>query len=64
MLLGSEVDPVIRQLRGHAIDVTALHSHMIGEQPTIYFMHFWGVGPASALATGRRTALDKTNVQR
>jgi len=64
VLLGSEVDPVMRALRSHGIDVTALHSHMIGEQPTIYFMHFWGVGPASALATGLRAALDRTNVQR
>jgi hypothetical protein len=64
VLLGSEVEPVMRELRDHGIDVTALHSHMIGEQPTIYFMHFWGVGPASALATGLRAALDKTNVQR
>jgi hypothetical protein len=63
VLLGSEVDPVMRALRGHAIEVTALHSHMIGEQPTIYFMHFWGVGPASALAMGVRAALDRTNVQ-
>jgi hypothetical protein len=64
VLLGREVDPVMRELRGHGIEVTALHSHMIGEQPTIYFMHFWGVGPASALATGLRAAVDKTNVQR
>jgi hypothetical protein len=63
VLLGREVDPVMRELRGHGIEVTALHSHMIGEQPTIYFMHFWGVGPASALATGLRAAVDKTNVQ-
>jgi hypothetical protein len=64
VLLGREVDPVMRELRGHGIEVTALHSHMIGEQPTIYFMHFWGVGPTSALATGLRAAVDKTNVQR
>jgi hypothetical protein len=64
VVLGSEVDPVMRELCSHGIDVTALHSHMIGEQPTIYFMHFWGVGPASALATGLRAAVDKTNVQR
>jgi hypothetical protein len=63
VLLGREVDPVMRELRGHGIEVTALHSHMIGEQPTIYFMHFWGVGPASALATGLRAAVDKTHVQ-
>lgn len=64
VLLGSEVDPVMRELRGHSIEVTALHSHMIGEQPTIYFMHFWGVGPASQLASGLRAALDRTNVKR
>jgi hypothetical protein len=63
VLLGSEVDPVMRELRGHAIEVTALHSHMIGEQPTIYFMHFWGVGTASQLASGLRAALDRTNVK-
>lgn len=63
VLLGSEIDPVMRELRGHGIDVTALHSHMIGETPTIYFMHFWAVGPASALATGLRAALDRTNVK-
>jgi hypothetical protein len=64
VLIGSEVDPVMRALRSHAIDVTALHSHMIGEQPTLYFMHFWGVGQAIDLATGLRSALDRTNVQR
>jgi hypothetical protein len=36
---------------------------MIGEQPTIYFMHFWAVGPASTLAAGLRAALDRTNVK-
>jgi len=64
VLLGSEVDPVMRALVSNRIEVTALHSHMIGEQPTVYFMHFWGVGPAAQLATGLRTAIDKTNVQR
>jgi hypothetical protein len=64
VLLGSEVDPVMRELRGHGIEVTALHSHMIGERPTIYFMHFWGVGPVSQLASGLRAALDRTHVKR
>ena len=64
VVLGGEVDPVMRELRGHGIDVTALHSHMIGEQPTIYFMHFWGVGQAAQLAAGLRAALDRTNVER
>lgn len=64
VLLGSEVDHVMRELRGHGIEVTALHSHMIGEQPTIYFMHFWSVGPVAQLGAGLRAALDRTNIQR
>lgn len=64
VLLGSEVEPVTRALRSSGIEVTALHSHMIGEQPVIYFMHFWAVGPATQLATGLRAAVDRTNVQR
>jgi hypothetical protein len=64
VLLASEVDPVMRALRSGGIEVTALHSHMLGEQPAIYFMHFWGVGPAPQLANALRGALDKTNVQR
>jgi hypothetical protein len=63
VLLASEVDPVMRALRFANIEVTALHSHMLGEQPTIYFMHFWGVGPASQLASSLKAAVDKTNVQ-
>lgn len=64
VLLGSEVDPVMRALVSHKIEVTALHSHMIGEQPTIYFLHFWAVGPTAQLASGLRAAVDRTNVQR
>ena len=64
VLLASEVDPVMRTLRANGIEVTALHSHMLGEQPTIYFMHFWGVGNASQLAGTLRAALDLTNVER
>lgn len=63
VLLGSEVDPVMRELRSNGVEVTALHSHMIGEQPIIYFMHFWGMGPAAKLAAGLRAAVDRTNVQ-
>ena len=64
VLLAGEVDPVMRTLRSNGIEVTALHSHMLGEQPTIYFMHFWAVGPAAQLAGTLRAALDKTNFQR
>jgi hypothetical protein len=64
VLLASEVDPVMKALRSNDIEVTALHSHMLGEQPTIYFMHFWAVGDALKLATALRAGLDHTNVQR
>ena len=64
VLLASEVDPVMKALRSSGIEVTALHSHMLGEQPTIYFMHFWGLGPATQLAAGLKAAVDRTNVQR
>jgi len=63
VLLANEVDPVMRALRSGGIEVTALHSHMLGEQPTIFFMHFWAVGSSSKLATALRGALDLTNVE-
>lgn len=64
VLLAKEVPPVMRSLRSAGIDVTSLHSHMLGEKPTFYFMHFWGVGDAAQLATRLRTALNLTNVRR
>ena len=63
MLLGSEVQPVIRALQQAGIEVTALHSHMLDESPRLFFMHFWGNDDALALARGLRAALDRTNVQ-
>ena len=63
VLLASEVDPVMRALRSGGIEVTALHTHMLGEQPTLYFMHFWGVGPASELSTSLHNAVTLTHVQ-
>ena len=63
VLLAKEVDPVMRALRGSRIEVTALHSHMLSEQPKLYFMHFWAVADARQLATGLRSALDKMNVR-
>lgn len=63
VLLAKEVDPVMSTLRGSGIEVTALHSHMLSEQPKLYFMHFWAVADARQLATGLRSALDKMNVR-
>ena len=61
VLLGSEVNPVIRALRDHGIQVTALHSHMLTENPRLFFMHYWANDNAVSLAKGLRAALDKTN---
>lgn len=53
-----KVNPVIRALTSHGIDVTALHSHMLDETPRLFFMHFWASADAVTLARGLRAALD------
>jgi hypothetical protein len=64
VLLGAEVNPVLKALRDHGIEVSALHSHMISDQPHLYFMHFWAHDDARRLATALRSALDLMNVKR
>lgn len=61
VLAGSEVNPVIKALKENGIAVTALHSHMLDEQPRLFFMHFWANDDAVKLAKGLRAVLDKTN---
>jgi hypothetical protein len=56
-MLANEVNPVLKALRKNGIDVVAIHHHMTGTQPTIYFLHYWGTGPAQKLATGFKAAL-------
>src|SRR5262249_31294596 len=60
VLAPEEVNPVIKALRENGIEVTALHSHMLDEQPRLFFMHFWANDDALKLARGLRAALDKT----
>jgi hypothetical protein len=60
VLAADEVNPVIKALRANGIDVTAVHSHMLDEQPRLFFLHFWGNDDALKLAQGLRAALDKT----
>ncbi|MDE5459775.1 DUF1259 domain-containing protein [Bradyrhizobium sp. CSS354] len=60
VLTSDEVNPVILALRTHGIEVTALHSHMLDEQPRLFFMHFWANDDAVKLAEGLRAAIDKT----
>jgi len=64
VMTAAEVNRVIRALREHGIQVTALHSHMLDETPRLFFMHFWANDDAVTLARGLRAALDQTNVRR
>jgi hypothetical protein len=59
VMTADEVNPVIHALRANGIQVTALHSHMLDEQPRLFFMHFWANDDAVKLAKGLRAALDK-----
>jgi hypothetical protein len=59
VLAAGEVNPVIQALRGNGIEVTALHSHMLDEEPRLFFMHFWANDDAIKLAKGLREALDR-----
>ena len=58
-MLENEVNPVLKALRSHGLDVVAIHHHMINTQPTIIFLHYWGRGPLDKLATGFRAAVDQ-----
>ncbi len=64
VLAGEEVNPVLRALRENGIEVTALHNHMLDDQPRLFFMHFWANDDATKLAQGLRAALDKVNLVR
>lgn len=59
VLIAREVNPVMKALRENGIKVTALHSHMLTEEPRLFFMHFWAVDDAARLAHGLRAALDE-----
>ena len=59
VLTAAEVNPVLRALRENGIEVTALHSHMLNEQPRLFFMHFWANDDAQKLAEGLKAALAK-----
>ena len=64
VLIGGEIDPVMRALRGADIEITALHNHMTGDQPRLFFMHFWANRDAQSLAQGLRLALNVMNLQK
>lgn len=64
VLIASEVKPVMQALRAAGIEITALHSHMLTEEPRLFFMHFWADDDAVAVARGLREALDRMNVKK
>jgi hypothetical protein len=58
-MLAQEVTPVLKALRTNGLNVVAIHNHMTGGQPTVYFLHYWGTGPVEKLATGFKAALSE-----
>jgi hypothetical protein len=62
VLIASEVNPVLKALRDGGIEVTALHSHMLTEQPRLFFMHFWADDDAAKLARSLKAALGKVKL--
>ncbi len=62
MLTADEVNPVVRVLRANGIEVTALHNHMLADEPRLFFMHFWANDDTRNLAKGLRMAIDKVKV--
>jgi hypothetical protein len=63
VLVGDEVNAVVRELQAHGIQVTALHSHMLRETPRLFFMHFWAIDDPTRIGEGLKAALSKVAVQ-
>jgi hypothetical protein len=63
VLLASEVQPVMRALNSAGITITATHTHMLTEEPRLFYLHLWAVGDAVTIAKGLREAIDQTNVK-
>jgi hypothetical protein len=64
VLLPDEVNPVVKALTENGIMPTAIHSHMLHDEPRLFMMHFWAVDTPEKLAQGLKAALDKTNSKR
>ena len=64
VLTGNEVNPVLSALRSNGVEVTALHNHMLADEPRLFFVHFWANDEAAKLAHGLRAALDRVAVRK
>lgn len=58
-MLAQEVTPVLKALRANGLNIVAIHHHMTGTEPSVYFLHYWGTGPTEKLATGFKAALSE-----
>lgn len=63
VLESSEVNPVITALQQHGIEVQALHSHMLDDEPRLFFMHYWALGDPAEVGAGLKAALEKMAVK-
>jgi hypothetical protein len=63
VMTAEEVNPVISELETHHVLITALHSHMLTEQPRLFFMHFWAVGSAESVGAGIAAALKHISIK-
>jgi biotin operon repressor len=63
VLVAREVNPVLKALRENGIEVTALHNHMLNDQPRMFFMHFWGNDSLERLTAGLKAALAHVNTK-
>jgi hypothetical protein len=62
VLTAKEVNPVLRALREHGIEVTALHNHMLDDEPRLFFMHFWANSDLKSLLDGLHAAIGNIDV--
>jgi hypothetical protein len=64
VLTAKEVNPVVKSLRAHGIEVTAIHNHMLNDQPRLFFLHFWANDDVNKLADGLKAALANMSIDR
>lgn len=57
-VVGATVEPILQALARHGIVATAVHSHLINESPTLYYIHFWADGALPDVVRGLRAAID------
>jgi len=64
VLTAREVNPVVKALRAHGIEVTAIHNHMLNDQPRLFFLHFWANDEVNKLGEGLKAALANINIEK